>query len=1025
MELMIILILEIQLILIFPTLLFLLAATESNGPMDVMGQFCSPQDGECESSDIRIALNGSQVDGGCGFEGLTFKSPAFFATAPFSSVYETSLECYNTSTISLIVQEIEILASATEICAGESVDLSVSGSGSIGLPTHLFNDTELFGPFFNEDVLVNFSNPNSNGILKFDLYIHDSWDGSSGEDYLMVYLDDTEVFNYSFNNHLGQNNSQTYPTGNLDNISTQGSLINNLPRLFTDCSTGGSSHRTSLYEIEIPFNQVFSTIKFKSTISGSPPLCLITDESYSLDNISFNDSSNDSSTYLWSTGETTEMISVSPSETTEYWVDVTTNGVTCREYITINVINPEITASATEICVGESVDLSVNNIDFEQIEINTGIIEYNFDAVNGLPIEGFQLLGEYNNHYYYKYNTPTSWLDADTLTRANGGYLACLDNQNENDFVWNSFGGNKWIGYYDSNGQENNLWVNGQPSTYENWRNSTNEPNTQPGEPYTMMSICFFGSSGNWVDLANISNNNGSCYSDVFPVMEVDPSIFSSSTFLLWSTGETTENITITPTETTEYWVDVTTNGVTCRDYITINVDAEDPTWIFPPSDLTVECDGAGNTTEFNNWLNNTFSGIDNCGSVTITTNSTGLSDDCGATGSETVTFTLTDSNNNAITLDATFTIVDTTDPTIDLAATDTTVACDGSTDPGDAFQTWLDNNGGAIASDLCSSSTLPTDGLIGYWPFNGDANDESGNENHGTVSDAILSTDRFGSNNSSYAFDGSTSKIYFSLNSIGNLIPAGPMSTSLWVKTSDLKGPLISMRPEIPEAHLYNFMIGTLRDTEVSPGNYGIFIRDINNSEKSQFGSNVVDNSWQMLTIVSEANGNVHLYKNGNLEASVSGNNGELNFSPNFMTFGAEEYWIVGDQSGNCNSCNTVEEQYLNGQLDDIAIWNRALSTEEINNLYLGNSDTVTWTNNSIGLSDDCGATGSETVIFTATDVCGNASTTSATFTIEDTTPPTIDVEASDLIVECDGAGNTAELNAWLDSIGTTGCSF
>ena len=61
------------------------------------------------------------------------------------------------------------------------------------------------------------------------------------------------------------------------------------------------------------------------------------------------------------------------------------------------------------------------------------------------------------------------------------------------------------------------------------------------------------------------------CYSDVFPVMEVDPSIFSSSTFLLWSTGETTENITITPTETTEYWVDVTTNGVTCREYITIN----------------------------------------------------------------------------------------------------------------------------------------------------------------------------------------------------------------------------------------------------------------------------------------------------------------------------------------------------------------------------------------------------------------------------------------------------------------------
>ena len=45
------------------------------------------------------------------------------------------------------------------------------------------------------------------------------------------------------------------------------------------------------------------------------------------------------SSYLWSTGETTESISVSPTETTEYWVDVTTNGVTSRDTITITV-NP-------------------------------------------------------------------------------------------------------------------------------------------------------------------------------------------------------------------------------------------------------------------------------------------------------------------------------------------------------------------------------------------------------------------------------------------------------------------------------------------------------------------------------------------------------------------------------------------------------------------------------------------------------------------------------------------------------------
>ena len=49
-----------------------------------------------------------------------------------------------------------------------------------------------------------------------------------------------------------------------------------------------------------------------------------------------------------------------------------------------------------------------------------------------------------------------------------------------------------------------------------------------------------------------------------------------------------------------------------------------------------------------------------------------------------------------------------------------------------------------------------------------------------------------------------------------------------------------------------------------------------------------------------------------------------------------------------------------------------------------------LTWTNDFDALSDLCGATGSATVIFTATDDCGSSSTT-ATFTIEDTTAPSI----------------------------------
>jgi hypothetical protein len=86
-----------------------------------------------------------------------------------------------------------------------------------------------------------------------------------------------------------------------------------------------------------------------------------------------------------------------------------------------------------------------------------------------------------------------------------------------------------------------------------------------------------------------------------------------------------------------------------------------------------------------------------------------------------------------------------------------------------------------------------------------------------------------------------------------------------------------------------------------------------------------------------------------------------------------------------------------------------------------------VTWSNDFDALSDDCGATGAATVMFTATDDCGNATSTTATFTIEDTTAPAV-MDAMAMTVECDGAGNAADLEAWLDSNGgasaTDSCS-
>ena len=96
-------------------------------------------------------------------------------------------------------------------------------------------------------------------------------------------------------------------------------------------------------------------------------------------------------------------------------------------------------------------------------------------------------------------------------------------------------------------------------------------------------------------------------------------------------------------------------------------MDTTAPTIDTDAADLTVECDGTGNTTELNDWLNSIggASAADNCSSVTWTNDFSELSDECGNTGSATVTFTATDECGNTATTSATFTIVDTVAPNV------------------------------------------------------------------------------------------------------------------------------------------------------------------------------------------------------------------------------------------------------------------------------------------------------------------------------------------------------------------------
>ncbi len=76
--------------------------------------------------------------------------------------------------------------------------------------------------------------------------------------------------------------------------------------------------------------------------------------------------------------------------------------------------------------------------------------------------------------------------------------------------------------------------------------------------------------------------------------------------------------------------------------------------------------------------------------------------------------------------------------------------------------------------------SQVPTDNLVLYMPFDGNAIDESGNSNNGILHGVTLTEDRFGNINSAYSFNGTSAFI-----ELPNVIPVFKGSISYWYKTN------------------------------------------------------------------------------------------------------------------------------------------------------------------------------------------------------------------------------------------------
>jgi hypothetical protein len=220
--------------------------------------------------------------------------------------------------------------------------------------------------------------------------------------------------------------------------------------------------------------------------------------------------------------------------------------------------------------------------------------------------------------------------------------------------------------------------------------------------------------------------------------------------------------------------------------------------------------------------------------------------------------------------------------------------------------------------------SYVPANGLIGWWPFNSNANDESGNGNNGTVNGATLTLDRFGNSNKAYDFDGIDDWIQVQNDTTLNF--SGDISISSWLNADsyDLVSMIVSKHSPLCNNNLGTFVYGIWDD-----GGVGNFKTNFSASPIFTAGSypnnnaSVSVNNWyNFITTYSDNLQILKYYLNGTLVDSI-------NIDFNITTNPFDLY--IGKQD-----CSNT--WHFDGTLDDIGIWNRALTQQEITALYNGN---------------------------------------------------------------------------------------
>lgn len=208
---------------------------------------------------------------------------------------------------------------------------------------------------------------------------------------------------------------------------------------------------------------------------------------------------------------------------------------------------------------------------------------------------------------------------------------------------------------------------------------------------------------------------------------------------------------------------------------------------------------------------------------------------------------------------------------------------------------------------------------LLLHYPFDGDANDVSGNEFHG-IPNATLTQDRFGNANSAYYFNGVDEFIDLPISPV--LKPQLPITYSCWVKFDviDATKTVIATNDFATDSHSGAWI--NTSSTGNFAANYGDNTGNTSTpNRRTKVGITSLDaDVWYHLVAIIRGPQDMDVYVDcRNDEGTYSGSGGMIAYSNTPGSIGRKDSYYGG------------AAWYFQGTIDDFRYWERELSEDEI----------------------------------------------------------------------------------------------